>query len=93
MFEWDEENNAANRRKHGVSFEDILPIFERKETEGLVLEDRRRDYGEARLVLVRPFAGRFYHVTFTWREGRIRVISARAASGKEVREYGQRKHH
>jgi len=54
MFEWDDGKNAANREKHGISFEDILPIFELAEVEGLILEDRRQDYGEERFVLLCP---------------------------------------
>ena len=93
MFEWDEEKNAVNRQKHGISFEDVLPIFELAETQGLVLEDKRQDYGEDRFILLCPFRGKVYHVTFTWRENRIRLISARRASGKEVLDYERRKHH
>jgi uncharacterized DUF497 family protein len=93
MFEWDHEKNAANRRKHGIAFEDILPIFELAEVEGLIIEDRRQDYGEERFVLLCPFMGKIYHVTFTWREDRIRLISARRANPREVQDYERRKHH
>ena len=93
MFEWDDGKNAANREKHGISFEDILPIFELAEVEGLILEDRRQDYGEERFVLLCPFMGKVYHVTFTWREDRIRLISARRANPREVQDYERRKHH
>jgi uncharacterized DUF497 family protein len=27
MFEWDEQKNAANTAKHGIDFEDVIPIF------------------------------------------------------------------
>lgn len=50
MFEWDGEKNAANRLKHGISIEDSLPIFERSESDGLIVEDRRQDDGEERFV-------------------------------------------
>jgi uncharacterized DUF497 family protein len=93
MFEWDDEKNAANRLKHGISFEDILPIFERMDREGLIAEDRRQDYGEDRFILLCPFKGKIFHVTFTWRAHRIRLISARRANSKEAQEYERRKHH
>ena len=93
MFEWDEEKNKVNRQKHGIWFEDILPIFELSETKGLVLGDKRHDYGEDRFVLLCPFRGKIYHVTFVWREERIRLISARRASAKEVLHYERRNHH
>jgi uncharacterized DUF497 family protein len=91
VFEWDDRKNAANRQKHGISFEDILPIFAFAEAQGLVLDDNRRDYGEPRRVLLCPFKGKIYHVTFTWRGDRIRLISARRASVKEVLEYERRR--
>jgi uncharacterized DUF497 family protein len=34
MFEWDDGKNAANRQKHGIAFEDILPIFDLVEVDG-----------------------------------------------------------
>jgi uncharacterized protein len=32
-FEWDEAKRAANLAKHGVDFEDVLPMFEREVVE------------------------------------------------------------
>ena len=93
MFEWDERKNASNLQKHGIAFKDILPIFELADSRGLIIEDKRRDYGEERSILLCPFRGRIYQVTFTWREDRIRLISARRASWKEVQDYERRKHH
>jgi len=93
MFEWDDEKNAANQAKHGIAFEDILPIFDVAEIEGLIIEDVRRDYGESRFVLLCPFNGKIYHVTFTQRGEHIRLISARRANWKEVQDYDRRTHH
>lgn len=93
MFEWDDEKNAGNRQKHGISFEDIAPIFDLADSEGLIVEDKRQDYGEDRFILLCPFMGKIYHVAFTWRVDRIRLISARRANWKEVQDYERRKHH
>ena len=79
--------DIANLRKRGISFEDILTIFDEAVDDGLLLEDRRRDYDEQRFVLLRPFMGKVYHVPFTRRGGAIRLISARRANWKEVRDY------
>ena len=27
IFEWDEEKNIANQQKHGVNFEEVIPLF------------------------------------------------------------------
>jgi uncharacterized protein len=93
IFEWDDGKNAANRQKHGIAFEDILAIFSQADEEGLIVEDKRRDYGERRFILLCPFMGKIYHVTFTWRRDRIRLISARRANWREVQDYERRKHH
>lgn len=55
-FEWDEAKSRANRAKHGISFEEVLTIFD-----GPVLTavDRRWDYGEERLVSLGRLGGRF----------------------------------
>ena len=93
MFEWDKDKNATNRQKHGISFEDNLPIFDLARTEGLMIEDNRRDYGESRVVLLCPFRGKVYHVTFTRRGERVRLISARRANRTEAQDHERLKHH
>ena len=93
MFEWDEQKNAANRQTHGMSFEDVLPVFELAEAQGVIVEDTRKDYGEARLILLCPFMGLMLHITFTWRGDNIRLISARRANKREIQGYERLKHH
>jgi uncharacterized protein len=48
-FEWDEEKNLANQRKHGISFEEASTIFDGPvlslEDEGDPSEIRERSYG------------------------------------------------
>jgi uncharacterized DUF497 family protein len=61
MFEWDEDKNRKNRQKHGVAFEDILSVFANQEA--LTLEDRRKDYGEPRYVVLCPLENLLIHVT------------------------------
>jgi uncharacterized DUF497 family protein len=90
MFEWDEAKNAANHRKHGIAFQDVLPIFGLAATDGLVLEDRRRNYGETRFILLCPFRGTLLHVTYTHRGENIRLISVRRASRKETQDHEHR---
>lgn len=50
MFTWDEEKNRRNIIKHGVDFAAVLPLFTLPEA--LVTEDRRKDYGEPRFILI-----------------------------------------
>ncbi len=48
-FEWDEEKNLVNQRKHGISFEEAATIFDGPvlslEDEGRQSEVRERSYG------------------------------------------------
>jgi uncharacterized protein len=90
-FEWDDEKNRHNIAKHGIDFEDVPPLFAAPEV--LVTEDRRKDYGEARYVLIGLRRGACWHVTFTRRGERIRLISARLANKRERRDYARGKAH
>ena len=89
MFEWDEQKNAANTAKHGIDFEDVIPIFYSRNA--LIARDNRKDYGEDRLIILCPLDGRMLHVTYTIRGAAVRIISARFANSRERRYYEQRK--
>ena len=86
-FEWDEQKREANLAKHGVDFIDILPLFEELP---LRLVDERHIYGETRINCLGEIEGRFYVVTYTWRERTRRIISARRANDREKRKYHAR---
>ena len=79
-FEWDEEKNLVNQRKHGISFEEASTIFERPvltlEDEGHRSEVRERSYGLIGGVVVAC-------VVHTDRDGTTRIISARKATRNE----------
>ena len=85
-FEWDSEKNDINRRKHGLSFEEILPVFD----DPFLLE--RYDYlhsdsDEDRMVGIGNVNGVAIVITAYTERQRIRVISARLASPTEERLY------
>lgn len=85
-FEWNPLKAAANLKKHGVSFDEARTIFGDEKL--LVAPDREHSDDEARSLAVGlSQAGRFLTVCFTDREGRVRIISARAAERWERREY------
>ncbi|HYD67435.1 BrnT family toxin [Azospirillum sp.] len=83
-FEWDEAKNAANIAKHGIDFEDAAAIL---------LEDAWVEpaayRGEERFLATGPIGGRLYTVIYTFRQGNIRIISARRARTHERRAYRQ----
>jgi uncharacterized DUF497 family protein len=49
-FEWDERKNTANRRKHGVSFEEAQSAF--VDEHGLLIDDPDHSASEDRFVLL-----------------------------------------
>jgi uncharacterized DUF497 family protein len=54
----------------------------------IVIEDRRRDYGEARFLAYGPIGGRL-HVLWTVRGTVVRAIGLRRANRRERSRYGQ----
>jgi uncharacterized protein len=79
-FEWDQTKSRATLQKRGFDFEYAARIFEGTAIER---EDRRRDYGERRMVSVGSIEDDVFVVVYTWRGSRRRIISARRASRRE----------
>jgi uncharacterized protein len=84
-FEWNEAKNTSNRQKHGVDFT-LVRTFDWAASK--VMEDRRRDYGEARFISY-GYAedGAAYVIVFTVRFGIHRIISARHFGRKDHQFY------
>ncbi len=82
---WDSEKAKTNDKKHGVTFERgvdaILDPYAFFEDASVEEELRQAAIGSDRL---RRF---LYVVHLEWDGGCIRLISARLASGREVRRY------
>ena len=83
-FEWDDEKQLSNVRKHGIDFLDAKEIWR-----GHVLEipSVQNHHGEDRFVAIGHEAGRFITVVFTWRGNKRRIISARIARKDERENY------
>jgi hypothetical protein len=83
-FEWDQRKAASNLRRHGVDFADAATIFE--DDRALTIEDDRHD--EDRFITLGTDAlGQLLVVVYALRGDRIRIISARKATGRERRQY------
>ena len=83
-FEWDPVKAAKNRKKHGVDFADAVSVL----YDELAVTIPAPHAGEERFATVGQDAlGRLLVVVYTWREERIRIISARRATGLERRQY------
>lgn len=83
-FEWDCKKAISNLKKHGVDFADAVSVFE--DAKAITVSDDYAD--EERFITIGkdPF-GRILVVVYTWRKTRIRVISARKATAKEINQY------
>jgi uncharacterized DUF497 family protein len=85
-FEWDDEKDARNLAKHGVSFDEAASVFDDPlyidffDPEHSATEHRyiRVGCSERRRILV---------VSYTERGSAIRLISARPATNKEREAY------
>ena len=84
-FEWSDAKARANLEKHEVSFEAALLVFD--DSGGIDEIDDREDYGEDRFVVTGMVDRRLLTVTYTERDGRIRIISARKATRREQNSY------
>ena len=85
MFEWDDEKNDINIKKHGIDFEDAVSVFHHPM---LTFLDEREMYGEDRWISIGWISSLVGVVVYTEREGDvIRIISARKATKQEVRRY------
>ena len=65
MSEWDEAKSQDNLEKRGFDFEYAARIFKGEDL--LEYEDRRRHYGERRIVAIGEVEGQILFVVYTWR--------------------------
>jgi uncharacterized DUF497 family protein len=88
-FEWDRRKNSANKRKHGVSFEEAQSVF--YDDRAILIDDPDGD-DERFVLLGLSSALRTLVVCHCYREQDevIRIISARKAQKEERVEYEER---
>jgi len=89
MYIWDPGKSEANRRKHGISFEDARDaIFEGK---NILATGVAYDRKEIRHAVIGKFKKKYYVGIFTIAEGgRIRIISVRRARHEEEKQAGDK---
>jgi uncharacterized protein len=84
-FEWDAKKAASNVTTHNVSFDEARTVFG-DPLEMTICDDAHSE--EARFVSIgRSEFGRLIVVAYTERKDRVRIISARAATPTERRQY------
>jgi uncharacterized DUF497 family protein len=82
-FEFDPRKSDANRKKHGIDFEQAQALWE--DPDRLMAPALTK--GEPRFMMVGRIDGTHWSAIFTPREDRIRIISVRRARTNEVNDY------
>ena len=86
IFEWHSRKAVSNMRKHGVSFDEATTAF--GDLRSITIPDPDHSVEEERYILLgKSLRGRLLVVAHTEQGDRIRLISARQASGPERRIY------
>lgn len=86
QFEWDFEKEKRNITKHGINLQEATTVF--SDPLELTIPDPDHSFNEMRwLSIAHSSENRLLVVSYTEREGRIRIISARPAVPAERRQY------
>ncbi len=73
-FEWDENKDKANQKKHGVSFAFAQLAF--LDSNRIILEDLDHSIDEKRFYCLGQVSEGILTVRFTYRSNRIRIFGA-----------------
>lgn len=88
IFEWDEQKSEACYLRRGFDFAYAARAF--FDPDRALQADIRHSYGEERFQLMGRIDGRLFVVVYTPRQEVIRIISARKANQREVKDYENR---
>ena len=87
-FEWDENKNEINKKKHGISFEDVESVF--SDFSAIIFDDPDHSETEERFLIIGMSLRKgIWIVSHCYRnnENIIRIISARKATKNEQHIY------
>ena len=82
-FEFDPAKSASNLEKHGIDFDAVRAIWQ----DVMRVEIPARTTDEPRWLVVSQIDGKHWSVVVTYREQRVRIISARRSRTEEVALY------
>ncbi|MGE3977110.1 MAG: BrnT family toxin [Nitrospira sp.] len=82
-FEFDPAKSKSNHEKHGIDFVEAQQLWEDEDR----LEIPARTEDEPRYVLIAALDQKLWSAFFTYRKGRIRLISVRRARREERELY------
>ena len=92
FFDWDENKNKINQKKHGITFEEASSVF--YDEMALLFDDPLHSSEEDRFLLLgMSEKSHICIVCHCYRESDavIRIISARKATKREVQRYADGK--
>jgi hypothetical protein len=85
-FSWDPKKAAINLEKHGVSFEEARTVFQ--DDYFIAFADPDHSIDERRFIMLGlSVSNKLLVVSYTERNGRIRIISTREATRRERKYY------
>lgn len=84
---YDEERRLVNLAKHRIDFADAGLVFDGVTYD---FEDRRKDFGETRMISIGQLIGRMVMVVWTERSESRRIISMRKCNDREQALYRPR---
>jgi uncharacterized protein len=89
-FDWDENKAESNLIKHKISFDEAKTVF--YDFYAFIFDDVKHSISEKReLIIGYSISKRLLIVSFTLRNGKIRIISSRLTDKYERYEYEQNK--
>lgn len=86
-FEWDRQKAESNLRKHDVSFEEAMTVF--NDTLAFIFDDTEHSKSEHREIIIGTSTlRRIILVCFVERiQDTVRIFSARRATKNEIKDY------
>jgi uncharacterized DUF497 family protein len=82
-FEYERAKSLANKRKHGIDFEEAQALWD----DLLWLQLRVRKEGEPRYVIIGRIGSKHWSAVITYRGENIRLISVRRSRKDEIELY------
>ena len=82
-FAFDPKKSESNKRKHGLDFVEAQELWEDPDR----LEVPARTEGESRSMLIGRIGQKIWSAVFTFRGGKVRIVSVRRSRTNEVEAY------
>ncbi|MDY0222032.1 MAG: BrnT family toxin [Desulfobacterium sp.] len=89
-FEWDHNKSERCFIERGFDFAYAVRVF--FDPDRKIQKDNRYNYGETRYQLTGKIERRVFVIIYTLRNNAIRIISARKANKREVKDYENTTH-